>query len=145
MARSITGSSPAPEWRKLAVNVAMSNDLYVQSIAPARSANNTVGESIATTVQPSPQPAAAVKSPPLANPSLHFDSMLGLVVIEFSNDAGVVTTQVPSQRQLDAYQRWNLTRLGPAPPGQSAPPTPVSASPVAKPEVRATPAKAIGV
>jgi len=60
-------------------------------------------------------------------------------------DAGVVTTQVPSQRQLDAYQRWNLTRLGPAPPGQSAPPTPVSASPVAKPEVRATPAKAIGV
>ena len=44
---------------------------------------------------------------------------LGLVVIEFRNDSGTVTTSIPSERQLEAYQRWETTQLGPAPAGHT--------------------------
>jgi hypothetical protein len=49
------------------------------------------------------------------NPSLQLDPALGLVVIQFRNDAGDVTASIPSERQLQAYQRWATTQFGPAP------------------------------
>jgi len=54
--------------------------------------------------------------PALANPSLRLDPALGLVVLEFHSDSGAVTTSIPSERQLEAYQRWTQTGIG-APPG----------------------------
>ncbi len=43
--------------------------------------------------------------PPLANPSLHLDLALNLVVLQFFNAAGEVTQSIPSQKQLEAYQK----------------------------------------
>jgi hypothetical protein len=42
------------------------------------------------------------------------------VVIEFRNDAGAVTDSIPSERQLQAYQRWQTTQFGPVPHGMKA-------------------------
>jgi hypothetical protein len=38
------------------------------------------------------------------NPSLHLDLALNLVVLQFVDNNGDVTTQIPSQKQLKAYQ-----------------------------------------
>lgn len=119
----------------------MSSDISVQSIVPARSANDAVGGAITASVQPSPQPEPVAKSPPIYNPTLRFDSRLGLVVIEFRNDTGGVTTSVPSQRQLEAYQRWATAHIGPAPPGAGIASPPVQVAPVVRPQVQAAPAK----
>jgi hypothetical protein len=59
-------------------------------------------------------------------------------VIEFRNASGAVTTSIPSQRQLQAYQRWDDTRLGPAPPGCTN--VPASTPPPAAPHTPAQPA-----
>src|SRR5579872_115125 len=99
----------------------MSNDVAIQPIAAAHSASDVIGGPSQASVAPSPEQQPAAKSPPIYNPTVRFDSTLGLVVIEFRNDSGVVTTQVPSQQQLDAYQRWNETRLGPMPAGLNEP------------------------
>ncbi len=123
----------------------MSNDVTIQPIAPARTANDAVGEVSTAPPQAPLVPQPAAQSPPLYNPSVRFDSTLGLVVIEFRNDSGSVTTQVPSQQQLDAYQRWNTTRLGPVPAGFHEPPTTAAAAPVAKVQPRAAPPTGIGV
>lgn len=56
-------------------------------------------------------------SPAQPNPSLQLDPALGLVVIEFLNDSGAVTDSIPSERQLEAYQRWATTHFGPVPNG----------------------------
>ena len=65
------------------------------------------------------EPLQAVSAaPPILNPTLRLDAALGLVVIEFRNESGAVTRSIPSQRQLQAYQRWEATRFGPAPNGQ---------------------------
>ena len=54
--------------------------------------------------------------PGIANPSLRLDPALGLVVLEFHSDSGAVTSSIPSERQLEAYQRWTQAGIG-APPG----------------------------
>ena len=38
------------------------------------------------------------------NPSVHLDLALNLVVLEFRDDAGNVTSSIPSARQLQAYR-----------------------------------------
>ena len=62
------------------------------------------------------------------NPSLQLEPTLGLVVIQFRNDAGMVTNSIPSERQLRAYQRWATTQLGPAPRGMPLMRTPGGAA-----------------
>ena len=67
-----------------------------------------------------PQVEAAPAPSPITNPSLRLDPALGLVVIQFRNDVGTVTTSIPSEHQLQAYQRWQTTQFGPAPHGMKA-------------------------
>jgi hypothetical protein len=62
----------------------------------------------------------------VTNPTLRFDVASGLVVIEFHNDTGAVTTSIPTLRQLEAYRVWGQPTPGYAPskhasPGQSSP------------------------
>jgi hypothetical protein len=52
------------------------------------------------------------------NPSFQFDPTVGLVVIEFHNNAGALTNSIPTQKQLAAY-RDNQATL----PGEQTPPT----------------------
>ena len=63
-------------------------------------------------------PAAAVPVPvpagdALPNPTMRLDPALGLVVIEFHNNAGEVTTSLPGARQLDAYRTARDLNIAP--------------------------------
>lgn len=93
----------------------MLNDISL----PALAAVHAGGGPPAGQKPPAANVAQSVPSaPPILNPTLRLDGALGLVVIEFRNNTGAITTSIPSQRQLQAYQRWQATRLGPTPSGQ---------------------------
>jgi len=100
----------------IAVEAAMSNDLVVSPLAAALAAPEPAGQKAATGGQVA-QLRPAASGSPQPNPSLLLDPALGLVVIEFRDDAGAVTTSIPSERQLQEYQRWQTTHFGPAPSG----------------------------
>ena len=96
----------------------MSNETSLPAIPAVRTGDSTIAEPrISATSEVAYADPSPAKSP-ITNPTLRLDARLGLVVIEFRNDSGAITTSIPSQRQLAAYQRWETTRLGPAPAGQ---------------------------
>jgi len=96
----------------------MPNDMTVQPVATVRPAGDSSGEmKISPAARAPPQPA--VTSSPTPNPLLRLDPVLGMVVIEFHNTSGALTTSIPSQRQLAAYQKWSVTHVGPTPSGLS--------------------------
>jgi hypothetical protein len=103
------------------VRPAMPNDLSIQAAAPVNTGRGpampimpaaTVAsvEQIAPSAMPSSSPTPA--SP---NPTLTLNAALGLVVIEFRNAAGSVTSQIPTVQQIQAYQLWQVSGIGPAP------------------------------
>lgn len=75
----------------------MPNDLVVRPIPPV------LPQPLATRGA-APAPAAAPSANALPNPTMRLDPALGLVVVEFRNQAGDVTTSIPGPRQLDAYR-----------------------------------------
>jgi hypothetical protein len=113
----------------------MSTDISVQAVAvTSAGSDGVVQPKVAASGPPPPaEPAPAVS--PVINPTLRLEPALGLVVIEFRNDSGTVTTSIPSQRQIEAYQRWETSQLGPAPPGQRGQPARASTNPVVPAEV----------
>jgi hypothetical protein len=96
----------------------MANDIRIQPVPPLPSGSAAAAETKAMTYL-SPAPADSFAAPAIANPSLRLDPALGLVVLEFHGGAGAVTTSIPSERQLQAYQRWVQTGIG-TPPGGMA-------------------------
>ena len=60
-------------------------------------------ESKPVTLAPEARPEHA-PAQPFINPDLRLDPALGLVVIEFHDQAGKLTSSIPSQRQMDAYR-----------------------------------------
>jgi hypothetical protein len=99
----------------------MPNDLAVQLLTTMRTGTDIVGDAKTAASQPPPQEEHAANTSSIPNPSLRLDPVLGIVVIEFRSDTGAVTTSVPSQRQLQAYQKWDATHLGTAPAGAREP------------------------
>ena len=97
----------------------MSNDIAFQPVATVRPTGDSLDEmKISPTARAPPQP---VSTPlPTPNPTLRLDPALGMVVIEFHNTSGALTTSIPSQRQLAAYQKWSVTHVGPTPSGLHA-------------------------
>ena len=93
----------------------MSNDLTVPSVTTAAAATEPAAQ--AKPVASVPTVDVKPVTPVEPNPSLQLDPALGLVVIQFRNDSGAVTDSIPSERQLQAYQRWATTHFGPAPSG----------------------------
>jgi hypothetical protein len=88
----------------------MPNELTVQAVPAVPSATEKA-------VEPKAEPLmeahnAPVTTPPAAvgaaqafiNPTVHMDPTLGLVVIEFRDETGRITSSIPSQRQLEAYR-----------------------------------------
>ena len=71
------------------------------------------------------QTPAAKPTQPYTNPAFRLDPALGLVVIEFHDDAGKLTRSIPNQRQIEAYRMHDKT-----PPGMTFPGT-ASLGPVA--------------
>lgn len=64
--------------------------LPVRAAGPARSTG-------------APPPSMSVEAGP-PNPRLRMDSSLGMVVIEFRDAAGKVSTSLPTERELQAYR-----------------------------------------
>lgn len=85
----------------------MPNDVSIGGITPNPPAGGT--EPLGGAAPGAAPATTRAPAPPGANPTLRFDPVLGLVVIEFHNAAGAVTSSVPSQRQIDAYRRWQET------------------------------------
>src|SRR5580692_12817649 len=95
----------------------MPNDLSIQAATvvspgsdagvPSKLAMASTSAAAATRATPSPSPSP--------NPTLQLDAALGLVVLEFRNNSGAITSSIPSQQQLQAYQQWQETRVGAAP------------------------------
>lgn len=102
-----------------AVNLAMSNELTVQAVGAVPATSEAVVKPKHVPV--ARVPASATSATPMPNPYLRLNAALGLVVIEFRDNSGdAVTTSIPSQRQLEAYQRWDVTHFGPTPSGFGA-------------------------
>ena len=83
----------------------MVTDISIPHIAPAR-----YGPERAQEQRADPQPAGEnakpqVPGPSPINPSLKFDPGTGLVIMEFKDTAGEVSSSIPSQRQIEAYRR----------------------------------------
>jgi hypothetical protein len=119
----------------------MPNDISVQPIALTRPGGDVASEVKTTPAVLAASRESSAASSPSPNPELQLDPALGVVVIEFRNTAGTVTTSIPSQRQLEAYQRWSVTRVGAAPSGLRTPSTPAAAPPAVEPHAQAPPAK----
>jgi hypothetical protein len=112
----------------------MPNDISVQAVAVARTGSDNAADPKMAAASALPPQAEPVPAPsPIVNPTLRLDAALGLVVIEFRNDSGAITTSIPSERQIEAYQRWEATQFGPTPavPSHDPPVEPSHAGPAA--------------
>jgi hypothetical protein len=116
----------------------MTSDLAIPGVAPSGKLGDSPG-------QPKSAPGFAAgpvvrteETPIHTNPSMRLDAALGLVVIEFRDSAGSVSTSIPSERQLQAYRQYERSRseagqpgpegLAPGtPPGSQTPPPDVAA------------------
>ncbi len=107
----------------------MPNDLTIRPIAP--SAPEPASGTAAQTAQALPEEAApqtAMHPDAMPNPTLRLDQTLGMVVIEFHNSAGSVTSSIPGQRQLDAYRMARELDNAPDTAPGTAPPVHPSAT-----------------
>ena len=64
-----------------------------------------------------PGTPAAKPAPLYVNPDLKFDPAVGILVLEYHNDAGALTNSIPSQKQLDAYRYHQTPLPGETPSG----------------------------
>jgi hypothetical protein len=79
----------------------MPSDLSIGAVAQS---GPSVRETVAPTTLPAASASVAPVTPGVPNPTLRLDPALGLVVIEFLSKTGTVTTSIPTQRELAAYQ-----------------------------------------
>jgi hypothetical protein len=84
---------------------AMPSDLTVNAVGPVLGASDNSTGSKSGTFSPQAQ-APPTPTVIVANPSFRFDPLSGLVVIEFHDNAGDVTTSIPTMQQLEAYRIW---------------------------------------
>lgn len=107
----------------------MPNELSIQGVKPIGPAGDTTTESKSDPRTFSPEPPTTMALQPIVNPSLRLDAALGLVVIEFRDDGGAITSSIPSQRQLEAYRAHTQsppTTAGRGPPQAHATGRPAS-------------------
>jgi hypothetical protein len=97
--------SHAPEWRSARGESAMPNEISIQGLTPISSSGDTTTEPKGDTPVSHSVSAPVAAPQPYVNPSLRLDAALGLVVIEFRDDSGTITSSIPSQRQLEAYRQ----------------------------------------
>lgn len=97
----------------------MPSDFRITTAPSATAGSETAASARLPVAPPVPAPQTAGSTSTTANPSpnptLELDPALGLVVIQFHNDSGAVTSSIPSQQQIDAYRLWQETKLGPPP------------------------------
>jgi hypothetical protein len=84
----------------------MPSDVSVKAVGPVLGASENPAGPKSDKFTPPAQAPPSAPSGLVANPSLRFDPVSGLVVIEFHDQAGHVTTSIPTLRQLEAYRIW---------------------------------------
>jgi hypothetical protein len=83
----------------------MPSDVSIGAIASPSTLPSTAGTNLVrTSTAPATATPAAATAAGNPNPTLRLDPALGLVVIEFVSKSGAVTTSIPTQRELAAYQ-----------------------------------------
>jgi hypothetical protein len=80
----------------------MPSDLSIGAIASDPAIRPTETARTAASSSVSASSPSTTPGPPI--PTLQLDPALGLVVIEFVNSSGAVTTSIPTQRELTAYR-----------------------------------------
>ena len=95
----------------------MPTDLSVQAVGPVVGASENPAQPKPQTFTPPAQAPPSSAPVLVTNPTLRFDVASGLVVIEFHDAAGDVTTSIPTLRQLEAYRQWSQPL-----PGQTSAP-----------------------
>jgi hypothetical protein len=86
----------------------MPSEISIQGLSPVPSPGDTPPELKSEAIANHATPTPAASSQPYLNPSLRLDAALGLVVIEFRDASGSITSSIPSQRQLEAYRQHEL-------------------------------------
>jgi hypothetical protein len=100
----------------------MSNPISIPATLPV----SGPGDGVTPSRIPVSEQGQAVKPVPLfVNPSFQFDPTVGIVVINFHDDKGTLTSSIPNQRQLAAYRSHRE-----ALPGDQSPQVPKTPSPV---------------
>jgi len=79
----------------------MPNDLTIPAVQATTSSPDPPKSRSAPAAKAEPQ---AAPPRPYVNPTLRLDAALGLVVMEFRDDAGTLTATIPSERQIEAYR-----------------------------------------
>ena len=82
----------------------MPNELTIQPINPLPASGEAATEPKTDHLASPPANQTAPPAQSYTNPALRLDPALGLIVIEFRNDAGSITSTIPSERQLEAYR-----------------------------------------
>jgi len=97
----------------------MPNEISIGSVAAASGASENAMEPDTRPPTPPSRGPPTATAAPLPNPQLRLDPALGLVVIEFRDANGIITTSIPTQRQLHAYRIWEQNRSPPTGPHQA--------------------------
>lgn len=79
----------------------MPNDMTIPAVKAVTTNPDPPASRSSGSKRAEPVPAAAS---PYVNPTLRLDGELGLVVMEFRDDSGSLTTTIPSERQIEAYR-----------------------------------------
>lgn len=97
----------------------MPNDMTIPAVQAIASLPDPRNDRSTRSSSAEPRPATPG---PYVNPTLRLDTDVGLVVMEFRDDAGTVTT-IPSERQLAAYRAHQdaESRVKPPPTSSDAP------------------------
>ena len=87
----------------------MPTDISIQSVAPVSfiPPQRTSADQASAATQIAPSQSAGINLatiPPPINPDFHLDPALNIVVLQFFDAKGNVTSSIPSQKQLDAYR-----------------------------------------
>ncbi len=82
----------------------MPNELSIQAVQGLSGLTDAGADPKPVPAPPAPADQPARPAQPFVNPSLRLDAALGLIVIEFRDDAGALTSTIPSQRQIEAYR-----------------------------------------
>jgi len=88
----------------------MPNEISVNSVSSVSPAGESHSELKSEPFVPATATQPRSQAQPYVNPSLRLDPALGLVVIEFHDDSGTLTSSIPSERQIEAYRRHQDTR-----------------------------------
>jgi hypothetical protein len=89
----------------------MSSDLPITAMSDVGAADasglaRAPASAVAPVVTANAATATANATP---NPTLELNAALGLVMIQFHNEAGAVTSSIPTQQQIDVYRLWQET------------------------------------